>query len=176
MQSERFTPDRWLQPDPTLSVFSKLDLITGAVEPMAAEDWFVVWRDAAVDSPAVPADIVNRIEQARACLAYGFFYYPLYALGVEQLLRVAEAALALRCEELNAPRNIRTFEKRIDWIASDSVIQNFDRDHWHMMRKMRNETTHGAFRMLLTPAAAKQLLHDVVDAITAFFAVPPASI
>lgn len=101
MQNERFTPDRWLQPDPTLSVFSKLDLATGTVEPMTAEDWFVVWRDAAVDSP-VPTGIVHRVEQARACLAYGFFYYPLYALGVEQLLRVAEAALAVRSAELNA--------------------------------------------------------------------------
>jgi hypothetical protein len=172
MHIDRFTPDRWLQPDPTLSVFSKLDLANGTVEPMTSEDWFVVWRDATVDPP-VPTDIINRIEQARACLAYGFFYYPLYALGVEQLLRVAEAALAVRCEDLNAPRTIRTFEKRIDWIASSTDVSTFDRDHWHALRKVRNETTHGAHRMLLTPAAAKQLLHDVVDAITALFAAPP---
>ena len=168
MQNERFTPDRWLQPDPSLSVFSKMNLTTGTVEPMTAQDWFVVWRDAIVD-PAVPPDIVNRIEQARACLAYGFFYY---ALGVEQLLRVAEAALTLRCETLNVPRNSRTFEKRIDWFAGSGTIQNFDRDHWHVLRKVRNETTHGAHRMLLTPAAAKQLLHDVVAAITLLFAQP----
>jgi hypothetical protein len=168
---DRFTVERWLQPDPTLAVFTKLNLADGTVAPMASEDWFAVWQHATVDAP-VPTEIINLFEQARACLAYGFFYYPLYTLGAEQLLRVAEASLALKCAALGAPRAMRTLKKRIDWLAENAAIPGFDRDRWHSLRKLRNETTHHAERMLLTPAAVQHLLHEIASALTCIFADP----
>lgn len=163
---DRFSPSRWLQPDPTLALFQKLSHLDGSVAVMTAEDWFEVWQHATIDSP-VPVDIINLFEQARACLAYGYFFYPLYALGIEQLLRVADAALAVKCDALGAPA--KTFEKRIDWLAAHGDRPSFDPDHWHGLRKFRNETSHHSRRILLTPAAAMQLLGDVAIEIEALF-------
>jgi hypothetical protein len=170
---DRFTAERWLQPDPALAVFTKLNLDEGTVSPMTSEDWFAVWQHATVDAP-VPTEIINLFEQARACLAYGFFYYPLYTLGAEQLLRVAEASLAVKCAALGAPRAVRTLEKRIDWLAKNAAIPGFDGDRWHSLRKLRNATTHHAERMLLTPASVQQLLHEVASALTCVFGSPEA--
>jgi hypothetical protein len=163
---DRCSPSRWLQPDPTLAVFQKLSHVDGSVVAMTAEDWFEVWQHATIDSP-VPADIINLFEQARACLAYGYFFYPLYALGIEQLLRVADAALMVKCDALGA--SAKTFEKRIDWLAARGDRPSFDPEHWHGLRKFRNESSHHSRRMLLTPATAMQFLGDVARAIEALF-------
>ena len=103
---DRLTPARWLQPDPTLAVFVKLSHVDGTVLAMTPDDWSEVWRHSSIDAP-VPRDIVRMFEQARACLAYGFFYYPLYALGIEQLLRVADAALGVKCEAAGGRGRVR---------------------------------------------------------------------
>ena len=166
---DRMSPTRWLQPDPTLAVFQKLSHVDGSITAMTAEDWFEVWRHATVDSP-VPAKIINLFEQARACLAYGYFFYPLYALGIEQLLRVADAALTVKCEELGGPLVAKkSFEKRIDWLADRGDRPSFDREHWHRWRKFRNERSHHSERMLLTPAAARQLVTEFATEIEALF-------
>ena len=168
---DRLTPTRWLQPDPALAIFVKLSRVDGAVSPMTPEDWIEVWQHTSIDAP-VPLDIVRMFEQARACLAYGFFYYPLYALGVEQLLRVADAALGVKCEALGGPSSAARFQKRIDWFAANGDQPTFDRDRWHALRTVRNETTHHTHPMILTPAAAQQLLADIAARITALFPAP----
>ena len=38
----------------------------------------------------------------RGAMVYGYFLYPLYVLGAEQLFRVAEAAVTLKCEQMGA--------------------------------------------------------------------------
>src|SRR5437016_11236368 len=106
-----FDTDRWLQPDARMELFLKLDLRSGSVTRSVADDWLKLWKRGSLDSP-VPAQIINLFEQARACICYGYFFYPLYALGIEQLTRVADAAATVRCEQLGAPRSIGTFEKR----------------------------------------------------------------
>lgn len=172
---DRLTPMRWLQPDPALAAFVKLSRVDGSVSPMTADDWHAVWQHVSIEEP-VPVEIVRMFEQARACLAYGFFYYPLYALGVEQLLRVADAALGVKCEALGGPNAAARFQKRIDWLAAHGDQPTFERERWHALRTFRNETTHHTQPMLLTPAAVQQLLADIAALITGLFAVgDPAS-
>jgi hypothetical protein len=50
-----------------------------------------------------PKDIINLFEVARGCLLYGYFYYPLYTIGIENLYRVLEGAVSRKCKSLNAP-------------------------------------------------------------------------
>jgi hypothetical protein len=45
-------------------------------------------------------------------------YYPLLTLGAEQLLRVVEGAIAYEFKDKGGPGIRRTFQKRIDWLAS----------------------------------------------------------
>ena len=166
-QEHRLSPDRWLQSDPKIP-FVKFSTIDGSPQPMTPEDWVPVWRDSALHAP-VPVDIINRFEQARACIAYACFFYPLYGLGVGQLLRVADAALLVKCVQLHAPKNIKTFEKRIDWVASMRAVAGFDAKYWHGLRHFRNEDVHERAATIVSPGAAQPFLRAISDEIQRLF-------
>lgn len=168
----RLSPEQWLQPDPSIP-FIKFSPIDGSAQPMTPEDWVPVWRDSTLYEP-VPTDIINRFEQARACIAYACFFYPLYGLGIGQLLRVADAALLVRCGQLDAPKEVKTFEKRIDWLASVHAVSGFEPTYWHRLRLFRNEETHEARPTIVTPGAAQNFLRMISDEIQRLFVKRPS--
>jgi hypothetical protein len=163
--TERLDPDRWLRQESDLPF---VKIIDGCVLPMEPRDWIDVWRNATL-RPPVPREIMLRFEQARACVAYGCFFYPLYGLGIGQLLRVADAAMLARCEQLGAPKKPNTFEARIEWIASSGFVSNFDKAYWHRLRHFRNEDTHEPPATIVPAGAAQRFLKAISEEMQHLF-------
>jgi hypothetical protein len=163
---EQLDPERWLRMQTNLPF---VKIVGNQVVPMEPQDWVLVWRDATLRAP-VPAEIMLRFEQARACIAYGCFFYPLYGLGMGQLLRVADLALLSRCNQLGAPK--AAFAKRIEWLYSSGLQPDFDKAYWHRLRLCRNEDTHEAPAMIMTPGAAQAFLAAITEEIQRLFDEP----
>jgi hypothetical protein len=171
---ERFMPKRWLEPDERMKVFWKTRPDSGTVVPASADDWLSGMS--ALISPPVPPPIINLFEQARACAAYGYFFYPLYSLAVEQVVRVADAAMTVKCKMMSAPKSQTSrFIERVDWLARHGGMADFDAQRWHHLRAWRNELTHQTRPTILTPAMVASLLDTVARDIQALFTVDPAT-
>ena len=89
------TVENWLQPDTIPGLFTRLSLNDGYAYLMTAEDWVAQFLTPKLIE-SVPEEIQILFEVARGSLAYGYFFYPLYALAGEQLFRVGEAAITVK--------------------------------------------------------------------------------
>src|SRR2546423_7399041 len=97
------TIENWLQPDPTSTIFVQLSHSDGSVSPMSGEDWAAQFLTPSL-AATVPEELRKLFEVARGAMAYGYFFYPLYALAGEQLYRVAEAAVSEKYTRLGATK------------------------------------------------------------------------
>ena len=79
------TQQNFLERDPTLQAF-----FAGLTQTDLMDDVF-----AAQLSAGVPDDVKALFEGARGAMCYGFYFYPLFMLGADQLCRVAETAVRL---------------------------------------------------------------------------------
>jgi hypothetical protein len=150
----------WLQPDPVVLHFAGTERVTDYVgtvlAPRLSED--------------VPEDIRNLFEVARAAMLYGYLFYPLYTLAMEQLFRVGEAAVAVKCKQLGAPKDKKKFTDRIDWLAERGVFDRSRFSAWHTLRRMRNSASHPDRQSIVTPGPAIGMLGAVAADINALFA------
>src|SRR4051812_12724748 len=96
---KHLTVDNWRDPDEANAIFGEINRVTGQARILDGDDW--ARRFLAVElSEKTPEDVKTMWAAARGTLAYGAFFYPLYALGDEQLHRVADAAVLHRYEQL----------------------------------------------------------------------------
>ena len=163
---KNLTGDNWLERDIATTVFVRVS--DGQIRPTTSDDWVVD-----ILSPklleTIPVEIQKLFEVARGILLYGYFFYPLYALGTEQLVRIAEAAISFKCKTLQAAPTFRTFEKKIDFLADNHVISQQEREGWHAIRKFRNEVSHPKNQTILPPGSAIGLLEYITDKINILF-------
>lgn len=104
------------------------------------------------------------------------FFYPLYSLAVEQVMRVADAAVAAKCQMLAAPRSqTDRFATRIDWLAKHGGIADFSAERWHQLRAWRNELAHQTRPTILTPAMVAPLFDSIARDIQALFSTGSAT-
>jgi hypothetical protein len=122
----------------------------------------------------VPADVRSLFEVARGTVLYGWFFYPMYALGDAQLHRVADVALAHRYRELDGPLTKGGYPpslaRRIKWLTDDGVIPEDARQRWDAIRELRNIGTHTDFQMLHAPGQVLRTLNVVAESVSALFA------
>lgn len=172
---DRFAPERWLQPDARMKVCWRMQMDGDAAAPASAGDWLTLTSSVALQPPT-PPQIINLFEQARACAAYGYFFYPLYALAVEHVVRVADAAVAAKCQMMSAPSSqTDRFVARIKWLAKHGAITDFSAERWHKLRAWRNELTHQTRPTTLTPAMVAPLFDSVARDIQALFSMNSAA-
>ena len=124
---------------------------------------------ASIEQKAVPIQIHALYEVVRGAIIYGYLFYPLYTLGIEQLFRVAEAAVKEKCKEIGAPKSIRTFEKRIDYLVNENVIPQEVKPTWDAVRKLRNFASHPEGQNLHPPGMVVGLLERTVNSINSLF-------
>jgi hypothetical protein len=119
----------------------------------------------------VPRGVRRLFAVARGALCYGYFFYPLYALASEQLYRVAEAAVAEKCKALDAPGTIlrATFEKRVDWLAGQGLLSEFESEDWHSIRKYRTAVSHPRSQRIIDPGSAVRSLRAITERINSLF-------
>lgn len=120
-------------------------------------------------SEAVPEEIRVLFETARGALVCGYFFYPLYALGVEQFFRVEEAAVGYRCRELDAPTSARRFRDKLEWLISQGLIPEKERPVWEAIRQLRNIASHPERQTLSPPGSALTILIRITEDINALF-------
>jgi hypothetical protein len=99
--SERFDPARWLHADARKGYLYTIENDSDLPRLTTADDWLRSFSAARLEPP-VPTQITNMFEQARACAAYAFFFYPLYGLAVEHAVRTVDASVKVRCGEFSA--------------------------------------------------------------------------
>lgn len=163
----RLTPTNWLERDQTSLGAGYVSDLAGPVVPDAA-GWARKFLGVELDDE-VPADVRALFAVARGCMPYGWFFYPLYTLGEEQLFRVLEAATHHCYSCLDGPRPIPKYVRRIEWLLGVDVIPAGDAFRWNAARKMRNHASHPTRRSAMPPGLVLKHLEVTAWDINAIF-------
>lgn len=164
---KNITISNWVEPDSSSTSFGTLSL-AGEPVPIVASDLLKMIMKPQLRS-AVPDEIQVLFEVARGTMVYGWFFYPLYTLGAEQLFRVTETAVILKCTKMESPKLIDTFAKRIKWLVDREVILQIETNEWNALRKLRNITSHPEYQSIIMPGMAINLIERTVDRINSLF-------
>jgi hypothetical protein len=156
----------WTEPDPIMSsgFFGRRSLADGQVRAVQQDEWAAALLAPRLD-PHVAEEIRKLFAVARSCLLYGWFFYPLYTLGLGQLYRVLEAAVAFKCDEMGMPppakKRYWSYAERIAWLQRQEVIAAERSEVWRAWRELRNMTSHPLAQDILPPAIAISHLQRV---------------
>jgi hypothetical protein len=165
--TKQLSAQNWLQPDSAMSSYVKVS--PSGVAEAVANDWLAAFLDPQL-LPSVPDEIRGLFEAARGALIYGAFYYPLYMLGTAELFRVADAAVARKCQDLNTPPPKRkfgpSFDENIKWLAGQGVLQEAD---WEPVRHSRNFASHQKDQSIITPAMAHIILTRIAERLNGLY-------
>jgi hypothetical protein len=165
---KKLTLDNWMEPDTPSTVWTRIEP-DGTTHPMEGNDWVRTILKPEL-SETVPDDVQALFEVARGALAYGYFFYPLYTLGVEQLCRVAEAAVTHKCRTMGAPKSAtRSFKEKVDYLINQQVIPEQERIRWNGIRGMRNEASHPEQPSIIAPPTTLGMLQVIAERINAMF-------
>ncbi|WP_026881339.1 hypothetical protein [Clostridium akagii] len=113
----------------------------------------------------VPLEVKQLFEVARGAIIYGYFFYPLYALGMEQLFRVRESAVHFKCSEIGEIG--KNFHRNIDILNAYNIIE--DKELWHSIREIRNEFSHANMQEIIPLNVAIQEINSCVKDINSLF-------
>lgn len=98
--------DNWLEPDNVSAGFAKGNDENGWVY-YNGEDYLAEVLEPTLISE-VPADVQQLFEMARGMYAYGYFFYPIFTVGMEYTYRAAEDALFHLCGGWKSLRVLQT--------------------------------------------------------------------
>ena len=170
MTDRRFkelTPENWLEPDPVMRLF----VVYSPDEPsrlMTGDDW--AHHILAIRlSDVVPEEVRRLFEVARGTLLYGYFFYPLYTLGLQQILRVAENAVTYRCRKQGAPASKKRFMERLEWLRDHGILSTNEHARWEVVRHLRNWGTHSQNQDILLPGMAVGTVQKIANLIHSLF-------
>ncbi len=164
---KKLTPANWLQPDTPSTIWTRREP-DGTMHPVEGDDWVrSILKPQLTET--VPDEVQRLFEVARSALAYGYFFYPLYTLGTDQLHRVAEAAVTHKCRAIGAPSKIRTFEKKVQYLMDLHFIPKSEETRWNGIRGSRNESSHADHQSIMPPTVAIRTVKIIADQINALF-------
>lgn len=163
------TEENWTQPDPVNCHFARLSARVGPVQ-MTGEDWAQALLSVNL-SDAVPVEIRDLFSVARGAMVYGWFFYPMFRLGEEQLFRVVETAAKVRCRDFADCGKPRSFNEAITQLARHGVIPVEDTARWAAVRHLRNMASHPERASVVPPGMAVGTLHGTARDIDSLFPV-----
>ncbi len=117
---------------------------------------------------AVPDEVYNLFEVARSAMVYSYLFYPLHTLALEQLFRVGDAAIWHKSDLLGCPK-YKNFNGRVNWLAEQQVLSAEQKAWWHLVRRLRNATSHATGQNIVMPIAAVGWLRNLVRYTNALF-------
>lgn len=162
------TIDNWLEPDEALRGFVRISPTDGKSSRMIGNDWLrAILEPVLVD--AVPVEVKGLFEVARGVLAYGYFFYPLYTLGFEQITRVLEAAVTHKCKLIGASNSTEKFVQKIDYLIAEGFILEKESVAWHATRKWRNSASHPKQQQIILPSMVIGMVKRDVERINSLF-------
>ncbi len=160
---KELTVGNWLVPDEVSTCFVNL-LPDGSIKPITGEMYAEVILSIKLKE-GVPVEIHKLFEVAKGAMLYGFLFYPLFTLGMEQICRVAETAISHICNKKQAPKRIRDFKDKIDWLVKNSVISETDRSFWEFVRMHRNFSSHPKMQTILAPGRNIEIIRSIASRI-----------
>jgi len=167
---KHLTLKNWLQPDKA-SLLLLSTTLTGTEHPNPSSRWINYVLEPRL-SDQVPKEVMALFEVARATIAYGFLFYPLFTLGLEQLTRVGEAAIVKKCEIEKSPLSKRRFANGIEWLAQHSFLTQAKKRIWHSMRDTRNFASHPNSQSILPPGLVLGFLEKYAETINSLYTLP----
>lgn len=164
---KKLTSDNWLECDSGMSYFVRVR--DGVATKITGEQWVEAFL-APTLHPSVPLEVRKLFEVARGAFCYGYFFYPLFALGIEQLYRVLETAARFRCSELGASASTRhTFKWMINWLHLKGEIPNHHLLRWEAGRHLRNHSSHPEKQSIYFPTDAGNNVRFTAELIDELF-------
>jgi hypothetical protein len=165
---KKLTKENWKTWDPINDYFIKLNLWTGekrnVTEDERAEEFLKIEL-----IPFVPIEVQRQFETARGAMLYGCFFYPLFALGIDQLFRVAESAVTHKCLILDLTKDKSRFADKLEKLKKLNYLTEEEYNDWELLRKMRNEFSHSKIQSLYPPFEAVFFLKNITDKINKLF-------
>ena len=166
---KKLTVENWAMADPTSTPFVQQSVLALRPLEMSGDDW--ARKFLAIDlADHVPEEICELFSLARATALYGWFYYPLYRLGEEQLYRVLEAAVKLRCKQDSKGERRLSFKAAADQLIKVGVIRHKDLERWNATRRLRNRASHPERVTGMPPGQVLRMFEAAVLDINGIFA------
>jgi hypothetical protein len=165
---KQLTLDNWTEADPVNRNFARLSPLVGPIQ-MGQGDWARQFLGVELGGE-VPAEIRDLFAIARGAMLYGWFFYPLFRLGEEQLYRVLEAAARLRYRQLGGEKVRPHYQQAIDLLAERGAIPAFEVERWSAARRLRNNASHPEQAAVVPPGFALRMLQRSSADIEALFA------
>jgi hypothetical protein len=158
-------PDRsnLLEPDPLSKVFSTIDEYGS--RPFSSDDIFCALEPIRLTAP-VPHEVRRAFQMALGSLPYAYWYYPLYTIGAQQLLRVADFALDQFARNVGLERSYSLGE-RIQRLSATGALADDNLRRWQLIRRLRNSATHPGFQEVWGLPQARDVAQSVAEAIGA---------
>jgi hypothetical protein len=152
-----------LEPDPLSKAFSTLD--EHGTRSFVPEDILRALAPARLESH-VPHEVRRAFRVALGSLPYAYWYYPLYTMGSQQLLRVADYALDQFARTAGMERPY-SMADRIQKLSSSGLLSESDASRWQLIRRLRNMVTHPTFQEIWSLRQACDVADSVAEAINA---------
>ncbi len=165
---KRLTLANWTEPDPTNGHFVRYSRFLQGMVAMDGGDWARLFLGFDLQDH-VPEEIRDMFEVARGAILYGWFFYPMYQLGQEQLFRVSEAAARRSCAALGNESERLSFYGAIGFLVKEGVIGADDRQRWEATRKLRNSSSHPERASVMPPGAIANLVEATAADINDLF-------
>jgi hypothetical protein len=162
---KRLTVRNWLSPDPVSALFVRYR--RGRIDNPTADDFAELFLGIEL-SERVPPQVQSLFNVARGSMLYGYFYYPLYTLGLEQMYRVAEAAVLYKCRQMNAPK-LRNYANRVAWLLDQGVISEKTSQWWQDTRRLRNYASHPEMQTVEPPGPVLGSTRRLAESVNALF-------
>ena len=167
---KQLTLANWTEPDPVNRHFARISPLVGAVQ-MGESDWAREFLAVEL-TETVPVQIRDLFAIARGAMLYGWFFYPLFRLGEEQLFRVLESAARLRYCEVGGGRTSPRYEEAVEYLGERGVIASHQLERWHAARQLRNMSSHPERATVVPPGMAARMLRTTATDIDVLFATP----
>jgi hypothetical protein len=162
------SPENWLEPEWFMGAFKTIKDST--ISDISQDDWFKRFFKAQLDRN-VPLEIRKLFEVARGAATYGYFFYPLYTLAGQQLYRVVEAAVSVKCKSMGASRRtVRTFQDKLFFLRAENIIPQGEWIWWDSIRELRNHSSHPKVQTIVFPQDTLYDLSSIAKHINDLFA------
>jgi len=155
--------------DQVMSAFRIL-LPNGKNRVITLKEWFnKIFQKKLNDS--IPIVVSEQIEITRNIMVYGYFFYPIFTFASEQLTRIAENAINIRCNSLQCPKSKKTFKEKIEWLHKNSLLSKESYLKWESIIKLRNKFSHPEKQSIITPFMGIELINNIVEEINNLYTI-----
>jgi hypothetical protein len=154
------TVDNVLEMDPTLEMLA-MQTEGGIIRALQPDDF--TRHFTAIDlAPQVPLEVRRAFLFARNAMCYGYWCYGILTLGSQQMLRVADDALA-HALRMRGIEKRASFKERISRLVTLCDIPAEDKIRWDALRNLRNGATHQSFQQIHSPTDAVRLTTVIAE-------------